>query len=150
MCKTERKKSDLFLQAEELSAEQIYELKEAFTHFDKDGDGTITTKQLEEVLEAVGRKPEGALLQTINNTMDTDGHGTINFQEFLTLMSKVIKKKELRDMFNRFDNNKDGFISVSELHDAMKMLGNKFTDEEMDELVEEADQDGDGQVSYEG
>ncbi len=65
-------------------------------------------------------------------------------------MSKVIKKKELRDMFNRFDNNKDGFISVSELHDAMKMLGNKFTDEEMDELVEEADQDGDGQVSYEG
>ncbi len=80
MCKTERKKSDLFLQAEELSAEQIYELKEAFTHFDKDGDGTITTKQLEEVLEAVGRKPEGALLQTINNTMDTDGHGTINFK----------------------------------------------------------------------
>ena len=34
------------LQADQLTEEQIAEFKEAFSLFDKDGDGTITTKEL--------------------------------------------------------------------------------------------------------
>jgi len=41
----------------DLTREQIDEFKEAFSLFDKDGDGTITTKQLGTVLRSVGQNP---------------------------------------------------------------------------------------------
>ena len=49
-----------------------------------------------------------------------------------------------------FDKNGDGFISVSELHQVMTNLGELLTKEEVEQMVQEADTDGDGQVNYEG
>ncbi len=43
------------MQAEQLSEEQIAEYKEAFSLFDKSGDGTITTKDLGTVIRALGK-----------------------------------------------------------------------------------------------
>lgn len=44
----------------------------------------------------------------------------------------------------------NGFISAAELRHVMTNLGEKLTDEEVDEMIQEADTDGDGQVNYEG
>ena len=41
----------------ELTDEQITEFKEAFSPFDKDGDGTITTKELGTVMRSLGQTP---------------------------------------------------------------------------------------------
>ena len=49
-----------------------------------------------------------------------------------------------------FDKNGDGYISASELRHVMTTLGEKLTDEEVDEMIREADIDGDGKVNYEG
>merc|ERR1712187_1057217 len=46
-----------------------------------------------------------------------------------------------------FDRDGNGFISAAELRHVMTNLGEKLTDEEVDEMIREADVDGDGQVS---
>jgi Ca2+-binding EF-hand superfamily protein len=49
--------------AKTLTEEQIAEFKEAFSLFDKDGDGTITTKELGTVMRSLGQNPTEAELQ---------------------------------------------------------------------------------------
>lgn len=83
------------------------------------------------------------------------GNGSIEFPEFLTMMAKKIKdggesEEELREAFRVFDKDGNGFISAAELRHVMTNLGEKLTDEEVDEMIREADIDGDGQVNYEG
>ena len=48
-----------------------------------------------------------------------------------------------------FDLDGNGFISAAELRHVMTNLGEKLTDEEVDEMIREADVDGDGQINYE-
>ena len=49
-----------------------------------------------------------------------------------------------------FDKNGDGVITATELRYVMTNLGEKMTDEEIDEMLREADTDGDGQIDYQG
>lgn len=138
---------------QELTEDQIAEIKEAFALFDKDGDGTITTKELGTVMRSLGFTPTEAELQDMINEVDADGNGTIDFPEFLVLMAKRIKdvdsEEELKEAFRVFDKDGNGFISASELRHVMTSLGEKLTDEEVDEMIREADVDGDGRINYE-
>ena len=49
------------------------EFKEAFSLFDKDGDGTFTTKELGTVMRSLGQNPTEAELQDMINEVDADG-----------------------------------------------------------------------------
>uniref|UniRef100_A0A8C7B385 EF-hand domain-containing protein n=1 Tax=Neovison vison TaxID=452646 RepID=A0A8C7B385_NEOVI len=62
--------------ADQLTEEQIAEFKEAFSLFDKDGDGTITTKELGTVMRSLGQNPTEAELQDMINEVDADGEGS--------------------------------------------------------------------------
>ena len=57
---------------------------------------------------------------------------------------------ELLEAFRVFDQDGDGFISAEELKFLMCNLGEKLTQEEVNEMIAEADTDGDGQVNYQG
>jgi len=82
---------------------------------------------------------------------DTDNSGKIDFDEFLSLVSRQISNDEsLREAFRVFDKNNDGYISRSELKKAMANLNEILTDEEIEEMIEEADLNGDGKINYEG
>ncbi|KAM8937810.1 LOW QUALITY PROTEIN: calmodulin-A-like [Lycaon pictus] len=133
--------------------EQTAEFKEAFSLFDKDGDGTITTKELGTVMRFLGENPTEAELQDMINGVDADGNGTIDFPEFLTMMARKMKdtdsEEEIREAFHVFDKDGNGYISAAELCHVMTNLGEKLTDEEVDEMIREADIHGDGQVNYE-
>ena len=81
-------------------------------------------------------------------------YDTIEFNEFLQMMSKQQKKglsqDILKDAFRIFDKDDDGLISVEELRSIMKNLGDKMTDEELDEMLDAADTKHDGLVNYTG
>jgi calmodulin len=136
----------------DLSDEQISEFKEAFSLFDMDGDGTITTKELGKVLRSLGQNPSEADLQDMLNEVDTDGNGTIDFHEFLTMMARKImdtdSEEEIKEAFKVFDKDGNGFISAAELSHVMTHLGETLTDDEVAEMIREADIDGDGQINY--
>ena len=98
--------------ADQLTEEQIVEFKEAFTLFDKDGDGTITIKELGTVMN-----PTEAELQDMINEVDADGNGTIDFPEFLTMMVRKMidtdTEEEIREAFRVFNKDGNGFISAA-------------------------------------
>jgi len=52
--------------------------------------------------------------------------------------------------FRVFDKNNDGFITADELQHVMTNLGEKLSEEEIADMIKEADLDGDGKVSYTG
>ncbi len=65
-------------------------------------------------------------------------------------MKDIDGEEEIREAFRVFDKDGNGFISSAELRHVMTNLGEKLTDAEVDEMIHEADIDGDGSVNYEG
>ncbi|XP_047323088.1 calmodulin-like [Impatiens glandulifera] len=144
--------------AHHLSNDQISEFKEAFGFFDKDGDGSITTKELGTVMRSLGKNPTEAEIQEMINEVDADRSGTINLPEFLELMARKMTEadsgggggggEDLKEAFRVFDKDQNDSISAAELRHVMLNLGERLTDEEVDEMFREADVNGDGQIDY--
>eukprot|EP01115_Flamella_aegyptia_P011039 TRINITY_DN50336_c0_g1_i1.p1 TRINITY_DN50336_c0_g1~~TRINITY_DN50336_c0_g1_i1.p1 ORF type:complete len:155 (-),score=61.57 TRINITY_DN50336_c0_g1_i1:201-665(-) len=138
--------------AEELTEEQIKEMNDVFSLFDKDGDGSITTKELGTVMRSLHQNPTEADLRDIITEVDVNGDGTIDFPEFLQMMKHRMKdqdsESDIREAFKVFDKDLDGRISVAELRHVMTNLGEKLSDAEVDEMLREANIDDEGFVKY--
>lgn len=63
-------------------------------------------------------------------------------------LKDVDREAEIREAFKVFDKNGDGFISLDELKSVMTNLGEKLSQRELDEMMQEADTDGDKQIDY--
>merc|ERR1719352_1835280 len=118
--------------ADSLTPDLIDQFKEIFFMFDESGDATITTKELGTIMRALGQSPIEAELQDIINEMNLDGTGTLDFQEFLTLMTRRMRgadvEGEVKEVFRTFDQDGDQNISPQELQSAMQELGEVLSD----------------------
>ena len=134
---------------DQLTEEQIQEFKEAFSLFDKNGDGNITSQELGTVMRSLGQNPTEAELSDIIKSLESD---TIIFEEFLKIMVVKMKdqesEEEIKEAFKVFDKDGSGTISAAELRHVLTNLGEKLTDNEVEDLIREADVDGDGQIDY--
>lgn len=61
-------------------------------------------------------------------------------------MKDTDSEEEIREAFKVFDRDNNGFISAAELRHVMTSIGEKLTDDEVDEMIREADTDGDGRI----
>ncbi|CAL4196181.1 unnamed protein product [Meganyctiphanes norvegica] len=133
--------------------EQIAEFKLAFETFDEDGDGRITPGEVESVMNSLRMviTSKDQVLDMIRE-VDTNGNGSIDLQEFTTMLSQNMEEGEtlgnLKEAFAEFDINGDGFITVEELKKVLENLGETVTDEKADEFIREVDANGDGRISY--
>ena len=85
---------------------------------------------------------------------DTDGDGTIDFDEFVTMMARKMKsapntEEEMREVFRMFDEDNSGSISSSELRHLLKTLGGGLSQGDVNEIVKAIDINGDGEIDYE-
>ncbi|KAM3185915.1 hypothetical protein ACTXT7_005389 [Hymenolepis weldensis] len=135
----------------ELSTEEMDELKEAFALFDKDGNGSISRGELKHLMTSLGQNPTRENIKKMINEVDADGNGSIDFDEFLKLMKKKIDdcepERELKEAFQVFDMNGDGYITRAELRRTMEGFGERVSRRESVEMIRHADIDGDGRNS---
>jgi len=136
-----------------MSDEEIKAYRDVFALFDKDSSGTITAHELGEIMRSLGQNPSDLELQDMINEVDVDHSGSIDFDEFLKMMSTTVKAQdfahETRAAFDVFDKDGSGTISADELRQVMKSLGENLTDDEIDEMIREADKDRNGTIDYE-
>eukprot|EP00281_Chroomonas_sp_CCMP1168_P033838 CAMPEP_0206252950 /NCGR_PEP_ID=MMETSP0047_2-20121206/22890_1 /ASSEMBLY_ACC=CAM_ASM_000192 /TAXON_ID=195065 /ORGANISM="Chroomonas mesostigmatica_cf, Strain CCMP1168" /LENGTH=81 /DNA_ID=CAMNT_0053679123 /DNA_START=62 /DNA_END=304 /DNA_ORIENTATION=+ len=61
----------------------------------------------------------------------------------------TFSESDIREAFQTFDRDGNGFIGASDLHNTYLAINENLNDDEVDELIRLVDHDGDGQVSYE-
>merc|ERR1712124_127620 len=121
----------------ELTEEQKQEIREAFDLFDTDGSGTIDAKELKVAMRALGFEPKKEEIKKMISDIDKDGSGTIEYEEFLKMMTHKILNRDPKDeilkAFRLFDDDETGKISFKNLKRVAKELGERMTDEELQE-----------------
>jgi centrin-2/centrin-1 len=135
----------------ELTDEQRQEIREAFDLFDTDGSGKIDAKELKVAMRALGFEPKKEDIKKMISEIDKEGSGKIDFHEFLNLMTAKMSEKDTRaeimKAFRLFDDDETGKISFANLKRVAKELGENMTDDELREMIDEADKDQDGEIS---
>jgi len=129
------------------------DIKKLIEEADTDGSGEIDSKELKVAMRALGFEPKKEEIQKMISDVDDDGSGTIGYEEFLKMMTHKILNRDPKDeilkAFRLFDDDETGKISFKNLKRVAKELGERMTDEELQEMVDEADRDGDGEVNEE-
>jgi len=92
-------------------------------------------------------------IEKMIKSIDADDNGLIEYAEFEKMMkSKMAQKdspEEILKAFQLFDLDKKGKISFANLKEVARMLGENPGDDVLMEMIQEADEDRDGEVSFE-
>merc|ERR1711977_475385 len=98
-----------------LSEEQMEEIREAFGLFDADASGMIDVRELKAAMRALGFEVKNEELKKVVSDVDNDGNGTIEFGEFLEMMTGKMGEKDTREdiekVFKLFDDDNTNKIS---------------------------------------
>ena len=134
----------------ELTDEQKQEIREAFDQFDTDGSGAIDAKELKVAMRALGFEVPREEIREMIKKVANGNVPAIDFNQFLEMMGQKILERdpyaEILKAFELFDKDRNGKISLKDLKSATIELGENLTDDELREMIREADRDFDGEV----
>ena len=109
-----------------LAAEAL-QYKQQFDLFDIDGNGEITARELSSSMKKINGKSLPEEVKSTINEVDGDRSGTINFSEFMTLLSRKMHEtdtgEEIRESFRVYDADGNGYITGQEFYDFNNKLG---------------------------
>ena len=136
-----------------LSEETKTDYKDSFNLFDTNHDGTINSQKIREIMQKLGKNPtEQQLIQIIENVAKP-GSDKIRFDDFTDFMEKKNKENdteiEIINTFQIFAAENNGLIPNEELFHIIRTFGETLTDKEIEDIISEADVDGDGYINYE-
>merc|ERR1712028_309220 len=117
-----------------LTEEQTEEIREAFNLFDADNSGAIDVRELKAAMRALGFEVKKEELKKMISDIDNDGNGSIEFQEFLEMMTGEMGEKDTREdiekVFKLFDDDNTNKISFRNLARVAEELGENIDEEE--------------------
>jgi len=136
-----------------LTEDEIEEIKEAFNLFDTDGSGTIDPKELKAAMQSLGFEHKNPTIFQMICELDRHSGGAVDFEAFLDAITSKLGDKDskegIRKIFDLFDDDHTGTISLRNLKRVARELGETMSDEELKEMIERADSNGDGEISFE-
>uniref|UniRef100_A0A8B9R3M1 EF-hand domain-containing protein n=1 Tax=Anas platyrhynchos TaxID=8839 RepID=A0A8B9R3M1_ANAPL len=147
----------VFGKERELSPEELDELLDAFKEFDTDQDGFISYKDLGACMRTLGYMPTEMELIEISQHIKMRMGGRVDFEDFVQMMGPKLREetahmvgvRELKIAFREFDMNGDGEISSAEMREAIAaLLGEQLKAQEVDEILQDVDLNGDGRVDF--
>lgn len=117
---------------------QIQEFKEAFNMIDQNRDGFICKEDLHDMLASLGKEVNDEYL----DEMISEAPGPINFTMFLTLFGEKLTgtdpEEVIKNAFQCFDEEGTGQLNEEHLRELLTTMGDRFTDEQVDELYKDA------------
>ncbi|CAN0368049.1 unnamed protein product, partial [Discosporangium mesarthrocarpum] len=133
-----------------VSVDEEEELRTIFELFDCDRDGFLTQSEIREILWSLGQHPTEDDMEDMIRKHDTNGNGTLEFDEFKKLFQERLTFKNTREeyaeAFRAVDKNKDGKLSIGELNRLMVGVGCELTETELHEIFGKFDMDSDGRI----
>lgn len=137
----------------ELTPEQKQEIRDAFDLFDTDSSGTIDARELKVAMRALGFEPGKDEIKRMIAQVDASGSGTIDYADFLSLMTVKMGERDSREeilkAFRLFDDDNTGVITLENLRRVARELEEDLTDDDLREMIDEADLTGKGSVNQE-
>ncbi|KAK3905965.1 hypothetical protein C8A05DRAFT_30202 [Staphylotrichum tortipilum] len=124
--------------------------KEAFSLFDTRGVGRVVRDKLGDLLRACGQNPTLAEIQDLERSVSGNEFDFETFQRILNRPGGFRDPGEPEEYcrgFQVFDKDMTGFIGVGQLKYILTNLGEKMSEEEVDELLKAVDTSS-GQVNY--
>ena len=137
------------LETKAMTEEEEAKLWEVFQVFDADASGAISSEELGKVMRSLGQSPNETELRDTIEEVDLDKSGSIDFEEFKMLMlsDSGDRQSRLKMSFSVFDEDGSGQITKNEMQDVMSPFG--LTEPELDEIIKEADGDGNALIDFE-
>ncbi|KMZ97766.1 caltractin ICL1e, partial [Plasmodium vivax North Korean] len=124
-----------------------------FNLLDTDGTGTIDPKEIKCAMQSLGLDVKNPMIFRMIADLEKDGYSSIDFEEFMEVITSKLGNKDTREgiqrIFNLFDDDKTGAISLKNLKRVAKELGETLTDEELRDMIDRADSKGEGEISFE-
>jgi Ca2+-binding EF-hand superfamily protein len=142
---SELKKLALQVIAHKTTTDEIMQMREVFHAIDVDHDGRITLKEFKNAHRGTCSAKE---IEQLFKSIDVDESGSIDYTEFLAATLEAqgeIREQHIKDAFDVFDLDQNGFISPEEIR---TVSGNEADLDYIDRLVKEADTNKDGKISF--
>jgi myosin light chain 6 len=140
----------------DFSEDQKLEFKEAFSLFDRTGDDKIFLAQAGDVFRALGQNPTNLEVSKVlgNPKAEDLTVKRLTFEEFLPMLQSISKNREQGSFedfvegLRVFDKEGNGLIMAAELRHVLCTMGERLTDQEIDQLIK-CQEDQNGMVNYE-
>jgi len=128
----------------QINDEEKNKIKEAFALFDQNDDGILTKDELITLLRSIGKYvTENDVDNLIRNV------NTIDIDNFMIILNKIAPKdtqQNLQEAFEIFDSENNGYINVPEFRHILTNLGEKLTNDEIDNIITQLDINNEGKI----
>merc|ERR1712100_641123 len=133
----------------QLTEEQLDEIREAFSLFDADASGMIDIRELKAAMRALGFEVKNEELKKMVADIDNDGNGTIEFTEFLQMMTGWARRTPARTSRRCSSSSTTTTPTRSPSATSPAWLRSSVRPSTMrsSRMINQADRDGDGEIN---